>query len=802
MFDLIACVSESHDWRLVSVAALICVLCCLATINLLRRATATVGRARQIWIGLAAAAGGGGIWATHFVAMLAYKPGVAVGFMLGLTILSLFVAVGVSGLGLLVALSLNTRAGAAAGGFVVGCGIVAMHYTGMAALVVPGDLSWRLPLVAISIIFGTAFATAAFAVASGAKSKKMTILAAALLAAAILSHHFIAMSAAIISPDLSKRASQTALESGSLGLLIAVAACGILGMCLVAALGDGRAQSQSRARKLQLKATLENISQGVCMFDADGRVLLFNARYAEMTGDSGDALEGRCLLQILKDRSVVGGFSGDPQEFFARLTHEMKQGLASVKTMKTPNGSTLRIAHRPTGDGGWVTTMEDITDWRKAEERISHMSTHDPLTDLPNRAHFRECLDDRIRGLSHDGAVAVLYLDIDNFRNVNEMFGHAAGDEFLVEVASRLATCRGKTDMLARVRGAEFALFVERRGLMPGDVAAIAERMHAALVEPIKIGAAEAIADVNTGIAIAPPDSFDSDLLLKSAYLALDRAKAAGRGEYRLFEAEMDAQVQARRIMEIAMRGALANGEFEIYYQPIYRADDAEVSGFEALLRWNDPRRGMISPAEFIPLAEETGLIVSIGEWVLRKACLDAAGWSRNVRVAVNLSPIQIGCPHLVSMVTSALAMAGLDPRRLELEITESVMMKDTERTLETLRRLRQIGIRIAMDDFGTGYSSLGYLRSFPFDKIKIDQSFVREIEMRKDVRAIVRAVTGLAKCLGITTTAEGVETEAQFNLLRDKGCTEVQGYLFSSPRPARDVEFLLSRQGAWRVAA
>jgi diguanylate cyclase (GGDEF)-like protein/PAS domain S-box-containing protein len=435
----------------------------------------------------------------------------------------------------------------------------------------------------------------------------------------------------------------------------------------------------------------------------------------------------------------------------------------------------------------------DVTEQRKAEARIVHMAHHDALTNLPNRVLFRERLEEAlVRARRNGEALAVLCLDLDHFKSVNDTLGHPVGDKLLQAVAGRLQGSLGEADFAARLGGDEFAVIGSS---IAGPTAAsdIAVRLIETLSKPYEIDGQQIVIGTSIGVAVAPENGLEPDILLKNADMALYRAKADGRNTFRFFEHEMDARLQARRLLELDLRKALASGEFELFYQPLVNVRSNAITGFEALLRWHHPERGMVSPAEFITLAEEIGLIVQIGEWVLRQACKQAATWPEHLHVAVNLSPAQFRSRNLLSAVVSALASSGLDPSRLELEITESVLLQDNDDNLATLHQFRSLGVRISMDDFGTGYSSLGYLHKFPFDKIKIDQSFVRELSERQEAVAIIRAVTSLGVSLGISTTAEGVETFDQLERLRAEGCTEVQGYLFSKPRPATDLAALIA---------
>jgi diguanylate cyclase (GGDEF)-like protein/PAS domain S-box-containing protein len=444
---------------------------------------------------------------------------------------------------------------------------------------------------------------------------------------------------------------------------------------------------------------------------------------------------------------------------------------------------------------GYLVAVVDITERRRAEARIAHMAHHDGLTDLPNRELFQERLKQALAGGRPGGRIAVLCVDLDLFKNVNDSFGHPMGDRLLRSVADRLRSQILGNDLVARLGGDEFAIILTAVG-SPNEASDYAARLIKTLSDAYEIDGIELVIGASIGIALSPGDGETSEELMRNADMALYRAKSDGGGVHRFFEREMDQQAQKRRDMELDLRRAFANGEFELHYQPLVDIVADRISGFESLLRWRHPQRGMISPADFIPVAEDIGLIIALGEWVLREACTEAAKWPAAVKVAVNLSPVQFRSRNLVQVVISALAHSGLSPRRLELEITESLFLAETEANLAILHQLRELGVSISMDDFGTGYSSLSYLRSFPFDKIKIDRSFVKDLAERPDCVAIVRAISGLGRSLNITTTAEGVETVGQLDWLRAEGCSEVQGFLFSPARPAAEVEALLSRFG------
>ena len=456
----------------------------------------------------------------------------------------------------------------------------------------------------------------------------------------------------------------------------------------------------------------------------------------------------------------------------------------------------LNFGRRVTFDGrdGYLVAVADISERRKAEARVAYMAHHDGLTDLPNREFYQERLRQALAEAEAGGKrVAVLCVDLDLFKNVNDSFGHPMGDRLLRLVADRLRSQVRDGHLAARLGGDEFALILAA-DISPSEVSDFSARLIDVLSASYDIDGIEVVIGASIGVAQSPRDGTTSEELMRNADMALYRAKSEGGGVHCFFEPEMNLLAQKRREMEVDLRHAFTNGEFEIHYQPLIDIGANRISAFESLLRWRHPSKGMISPADFIPVAEDIGLIVSIGEWVLREACTEATKWPSDVKVAVNLSAVQFRSRNLVQAVISALAHSGLSPRRLEVEITESVFLAETEANLAILHQLRALGVSISMDDFGTGYSSLSYLRSFPFDKIKIDRSFVKDIARRPDCVAIVRAISGLGRSLNITTTAEGVETVDQLDWLRSEGCNEVQGFLFSAAKPASELGALFSK--------
>ena len=461
---------------------------------------------------------------------------------------------------------------------------------------------------------------------------------------------------------------------------------------------------------------------------------------------------------------------------------------------KMANGTFLALRHQPLKGGGIVTTHEDITEQLAAEARMRHMATHDTLTDLPNRAQFRETLDGAIKGLAKRREFSLFAVNLDHFRAVNDSDGHAMGDKVLRRMAARLTEFVGARGVVARLGGDEFAVL--SLGVSDARAAADMARTIVKIVaEPMAFGRRMVRLTASVGIAVAPGDGETTDAIMNNADLALWKAKSEGRGTYHFFEAGMDASLQRRRQLETGLRDAIENNELALVFQPLVALSSDTIAGAEALLRWTHAELGAVSPVEFIAIAEETGAIHEIGEWVLNQATRSAAAWTDQTRVAVNLSPVQFKRDGLVEMVRRALETSGLRPDRLELEITESLLLENSAANIETLFRLREMGVRVAMDDFGTGYSSLSYLRAFPFDKIKIDRSFMTDIATKPDSRAILRAMIGLGASLGMTTVAEGVETGEQLEVVRREGCTQVQGYFYSPPVPGAAIAAMIESE-------
>jgi diguanylate cyclase (GGDEF)-like protein len=551
-----------------------------------------------------------------------------------------------------------------------------------------------------------------------------------------------------------------------------------------------RSDAEIAQKSMELDVAMSNMSQGLLLMDGHRRLIMANRRYMEMFGVSENELyRGMELRDLLWVAYSAGNFEGQDFEdvYKERVSLELDYGTELTVTDILRGGEIISVRVRRTPFGGYVTTFTDVTTQVRNAERIEYLALHDGLTDLPNRVMFRRELDRALERARCGKVQAVFCIDLDHFKFVNDTLGHPVGDELLRQVSDRMRGCLRHDDLVARLGGDEFAIL--RSDVSHNeDPAKLAARVVETLSAPYEIDEHTVVIGASVGIALSPSDGADADRLMKSADLALYGAKAMGRGTWRYFEKDMDEQALERRALELDLRRALASEEFELHYQPIMDIGQERVICLEALLRWHHPGRGLIAPDDIIPLAEEIGLIHQIGAWILRRACLDAADWPNGVRVAVNLSPAQFFARTLVAEVAAALDNSGLDPDRLELEVTESVLIQDMEGALNILSKLRAMGVRIAMDDFGTGYSSLTYLRKFQFDKIKVDRSFVTDLNHDKDCLAIIRAVTGLGTSLGISTCAEGVDTVEQLHLLMREGFNEAQGFYYSKARPKAEI--------------
>jgi diguanylate cyclase (GGDEF)-like protein/PAS domain S-box-containing protein len=773
MLKVYNCIATAHDLRLVGLAAVICAVASLAAIALLHHARQASGRMQMLWLAVSAISTGFGIWATHFIAMLAFSPGIPSGYNISLTLLSLVAAVLLTAAGLAVALLPNWRPGPWLGGAIVAGGIAAMHYIGMAAFEIQGFVVWDPTLVVASILLGGAIGAVALPVGLHSRDEKWKAGGAVLLTLAICSHHFTAMGAAEIVPDPTIRVPDAALPAGWMAIGVALASITIIALALAGVALDVRDQRRS-AREADRMLGLANAAvEGLVVCDNDV-VTTVNTSFATLACGDAAGFVGKRIEDCFPDHASR-----------ARLMAATDEPVETC--LQRADGTTIpveAIVRRIEFAGGphQVVAVRDLRARKEAEQHIRYLAHHDALTALPNRRHFNDSIEQHIADLAPGKRLAVLCLDLDRFKEINDLFGHAAGDRVLQAVAARVSALLGKDQMIARLGGDEFAVLMPNL-TDPSAAGRLAERILDALAAKDDAAGIDSISS-SIGVAICPDDSAESQTLLTHADTALYRAKIEGRGIYRFFEAQMGEAVRDRRLLEHDLRQATANNQMHLVYQPQKDIRTGAVVGFEALLRWTHPDRGAVSPGVFIPIAEESGAILDLGEWVLWAACKEAASWDRPLTIAVNVSAIQIYNENFVHRLRRILVETGLPPSRLELEITETALVRDLNRALLTLRQIKAMGIRIAMDDFGTGYSSLSNLRAFPFDKIKIDGSFVRSVNTNEQAATIVRAVLGLGRGLGLPVLAEGVETAAELKFLQDESCSEVQGYLLGRPAP------------------
>jgi diguanylate cyclase (GGDEF)-like protein len=782
MIRIVACLTGNHDPTIVFTAIAICVASMLAAAFLPRGSLARTGAQRRRLV-LAAAVIGGGAWSTHFVALLAYDPGLPTGYSIEPTLLSVAVAVAGSLAGLL----LWSRAGdgrawlRALGGAAIGLSIGAMHYLGMTAVDLPGRITYQLDLVAASLAVAALLGGAALANFRTDASPVHRLATAFLLSLTVASLHFTGMGAVEVWPDAGIALPDSALPRSLLAALV-VAGTVILLIAGIAVLAL-EARIKLRAEKAEagrLRELADAAFEALALLDPAGRVVDASSRLAVLTGQGRKSLLGQPFASLLREEGQVA--TGD----MIRAT--LESGIpVELRRRDIDTAAGPRV----------VVALRDLRERLESESRIHYMAHHDALTGLGNRALLRQRLEEETGRARRAGTgFAVLCLDLDRFKPVNDVHGHAAGDELLRQVAGRIRDAVRNSDACARLGGDEFVI-IQATPAQPSDARALAERLVATLSGPFDLGVAEVAISASIGVAFYPTDAHDPDGLLHAADIALYRVKESSRSGFAFFRAEMDRELRLRRALENDVRMALPRGELSIAWQPQADTGSGEVTGFETLLRWNHPVRGKVSPDIFIPVAEASGSILAIGNWVLRKACEEAVLWPRPLRVAVNVSAVQVQQPDFEAQVRRVLEETGLEPERLELELTETFLISETDLALRTLSALKVLGVQLSLDDFGTGYSSLGMLRTFPFDKIKLDRSFTSRITQDNQSGAIVSAILSLSQAMGLPVVAEGVETEAQRALLTASRCEGIQGYLIGYPQPIEAFDRLTGRRAA-----
>ena len=786
MLKVLTCLTGQHDFRLVLVAGLVCFAACFTAFRLFSRLRGARGLVRGAWLLLTGLVAGSGVWATHFIAMVAYDPGLKTGYSPAGTLLSLMIAVLFMAAGFAVASAERTRTNDCAGGLLLGLGIGAMHYTGMSAFVTQGYVLWEQATVAASVIIGVSFSAVALVIAGRARSLTKQLIGGTVLTLGVCGLHFTGMGAVTIQPDINVVVPEQLLS----GAMLTLAVTAITGLIILGGLGAVTIESSTSRSALDRIRRLANAAYEGIVVVQDGRINDANAAFAELAGAPLGELVGKPLYNAMLT------FDGKEAAREGVRREGLLQPVAGGRAIPVEVFSRLMDDGARTETSGLtVLAIRDLRERRSAEEKIRYLAEHDGLTGLPNRNSLQARLAAALERVEASGeTLSLICIDLDHFKEANDLHGHLAGDALLVEAARRLQDSVTAPSFAARLGGDEFILVQIAAGDQPAAAAELAGRVLEQLSTPAVYEGQDLAMGASLGVSLFPDDGRTAEALLANADMALYRAKESGRGVYRFFKREMDETIRERRTLARELRQAITDEELVVFYQPLARAADGEVCGFEALVRWKHPVRGMVPPLEFIPVAEENGLITQLGEWVLRRACADAASWDRPLRIAVNLSPLQLNQPNLPTLVHEVLIATGLSPSRLELEITESALFKDYQRALDNLRRLKALGVRIAMDDFGTGFSSLSTLQSFPFDKIKIDKSFVENIHRHDRATVIVRAVLGLGRSLEIPVVAEGVETQEQIDFLRGESCAELQGYAIGRPGPIDSLS-------AWTLA-
>jgi diguanylate cyclase (GGDEF)-like protein/PAS domain S-box-containing protein len=776
-----------HNYQLVMLAVLICVFSAFTAVSLQERARSTNENARAKWIILTAVTIGTGIWSTHFVSMMAYDVGVAMRFGWFATALSLLVAIFISGVGFHFATYHRTKRARSFAGLIIGIGIAGMHYTGMAGMQVQGSFRYQTDYLILSLVLGIGFSILALVGMNKTKDVVRHSVATILLTAAICGLHFTAMAGLVITLDPAVLLPDPVVSEATLVVGISVITLAMLGFSLATAFIDKDAVNQKKLESARLKSLADAALEGIVVMDMGGHIFNANQSFVELCGKPVAELRGHSLRRYF--RQFVGE---DNISALAETGAHLEEAM-----LLQPLGEEIptEIFFRQAvvnDEPQLVAVVRDLREKRAAEQQINYLSNYDVLTGLANR----QLLMDRLlravpAAIANETKVALHYIDVDGFKELNTTIGQKGGDHLLQIFAARLQHCVREVDTVARIGADQFCVLQEN--ITRAESADfLVEDLHRRLEQAFVVKGREAFLTVSVGIAVAPTDTENPSSLLSRAEIAMRQAKTIIGNSYRFYEEALDKSQMRRRKLKRDLVGAIERGEIKMVYQPQYNVRSGDVTGFEALVRWSHAERGPIGPAEFIPLAEESSQIFELGAWIIEETCREAASWLNPLKIAINLSPVQFQQDSLPTLIESTILKYGLDPERLEIEITEGVLIADIDHALEVLGRLRAQGIKLAMDDFGTGYSSLSYLQRFPFDKLKIDQSFVRTMLKQEQSRGIVRGMIGLAHGLNIPILAEGVETESEFAMLRVENCDEIQGYYMGKPKDIADYQNLV----------
>ncbi|WP_320194589.1 bifunctional diguanylate cyclase/phosphodiesterase [Agrobacterium rosae] len=764
MFAVLECVALQHDRRIVVLAGVIALLGMLSFYHLLLRAEESPVRRRPYWILVAALASGLSVWATHFIAMLAYQGSVPIGFDFPFTAFSAVVAV--FGFWLSMQFLWRKTAGALSAGGIITLTVAAMHFFGMAGMQVAATIEYRIAPILVGAVVAFGLFALSFVFFKSFRGWKRVVLSASASILGVLVLHFTAMSSTILIPNPGMPGPQI---EGLDRLFMMVAISGVTFLILAA---TGVAALIDR-HLVDLKGLVGATLDGLAVV-RDGRIVEVNSRFAKLFGSTEAAIIGENAEELMHADDGIAA-------------HLPRNGAVEAVPNRGDRSRTFELAVTTIEYRGRpceVMAVRDLTEKRRAQREIEYLARHDVLTGLANRTLFQERLRNHIAVAQNDDEFALLALDLDRFKAVNDLFGHAEGDRVLKDVARILQQAARPGDLVARLGGDEF-LILTAFSTTSEDARDLGEHILSTFRREMDCVSDPTAVGVTIGIATFPANGNDNETLMHAADMALYRAKMNGRGIVAFYDPAMDQETKERRRLESDLRQAISRNELELLYQPVHSVENGEVASYEALVRWQHPTRGAVPPDVFIPIAEESGIIISLGEWILHEACSAAMRWEPHIKVAVNVSPVQFSLANLAYTICSTLEKTGLSPLRLELEMTEAALLKDRAITLSTMRQLKGLGVTIVMDDFGTGYSSLSNLRSFPFDKIKIDRSFIAAMKQDENAHSIVRAIIGLGRSLDLPVTAEGIETDSQYRMVVDEGCAQAQGYLFGKPGKA-----------------
>jgi diguanylate cyclase (GGDEF)-like protein/PAS domain S-box-containing protein len=766
MLRVVGSTLHDHDPGIVALGFLVCVLSASISAHLLNPCRA--GEQRAMRVGAAILAFSTGVWTTHFISILAFRSNLPLGFDLSLGALSLVIPAIAASAAIMIGPGTDRSiATIIIRGLILSLGISAMHFVGMRALLLPGVLHHQPGLVFCSLGISTICTTAAVWLLA----RQNPGWASVVLTLGVTSMHFVAMGSMTIEPTSELFATSMGISKTGLVFVTGGACFAILALATGAFILDRHLTDRLAKEARRFRALADATFEGL-IFESSGRITDVNRAMCQLAGSGASTLIGLRLADLIPGLALTQRSSDDPMEH--------------VLLLKDGHTRPVEVLWRDVSyHGGQVVAVRDLSRQKAAELQIDRLARFDSLTGLANRDMFDQQLHKALDQADHSKrGVAVLYLNLDRFGTVNEALGPQAAEQILVQTARRLTAMVRETDTVARMGGDEFAI-IQVMAEQSWNATALAGRIVTEIGLPFSVNDQPVALTASVGMALYPADGATSQDLMKNAGLGLRQAKLDGRARWRRFEPGMDVLLRSKRSLELDLQIALKEGQFSLNYQPFVKIESEQLVGYEALLRWDHPERGRISPVEFIPIAEECGFIVEIGSWVLATACAEAVSWDNPMIVAVNLSPTQFAQPGIIATVADVLRQTGLPPERLELEITEGTLMGDTENALKILTSLKALGVKIAMDDFGTGYSSLSYLRKFPFDKIKIDRSFISDVEDDAEAETIVQTIIAMGRSLRLDVTAEGVETTRQLAMLRTHGCTFAQGYLLGRPAPA-----------------